>query len=369
MESTPGTGEWAKELSEAAQFALLKALVADSTAGICIFDSQLRYVYINDALADINGMPAAAHLGKTLYEMVPGLAESLLERVAPAVHHRQHISDVILEGETPHAPGIRRAWRESWYPLDLPGGEQYTAVLVREISEEHRLAAQVAEAVRRKSTLLATVAHELRGPLSPLAHIATLMRETNDPVSVRLSAIVERQTLKLSRIAADLSEAASQRREMFHIDRLPVRLGSVIDDALATVMDALTAKGHTLAITASNFDSQVTGDAFRLTQVLENLLSNAIKYTPSGGKIGIGGETRGGVATVEVSDTGPGIASGQLAKVFDLFARGDQDNGDIPGNGIGLWLARELVEAHGGTLTVRNEAGAGVTFVISLPTR
>ena len=356
------------DLPASLQSALLNALVSDSSVGICVLDSQIRYVYVNAKLAEMNGIPREAHLGVAIDSLLPGFLDPIRHLVEEVVHHRQWIPDLILEGETPQAPGVKRAWRESWYPVSIDQGE-YTAVLVREITDERTLFSKLAEANRRKGALMATVAHELRNPLGPLVHIASLLKTFSDPKAHQLSDMVSRQVGQLTRIVEDLLDASYIRQGLFRIERRLVRLREIIEEALFSVRDVMVDKQQVLTLNWADFDQVFQADHARLVQVFSNILSNAVKYTATGGSIKIQSRLIAGNVIVDVIDNGRGIPEDQLDKVFEQFSRGPHETPDIiEGLGIGLWLARALVESHGGTLTaLRNFSEQGTTFRMNLP--
>ncbi|MBX9609386.1 MAG: PAS domain-containing sensor histidine kinase [Gammaproteobacteria bacterium] len=328
----------------------------------------MRYVYVNDALASINGKSAAEHLGRTVDEVVPGLLSHIREYIAQLVEQRERIPDLLVEGETPLEPGTKRTWRESWYPLSAPEGE-FTAVMVREITEEQALASRVVEANRQNTVLMATVAHELRNPLASLANAAQVVAGFDEPSGPGVSALIARQVSQLGRIVEDLEATGQLRQRLFSIARAPLRVGELLDTAITTVNEAAAAKAQSVSVTPACLDQVVEGDRHRLVQVLTNLLSNAIKYTPVRSQIVVQAARAPTAVVIDVIDRGPGVLPKEIGEMFQLYARGTAAQAsDVPGSGIGLWLARELVEAHGGSLQARlNWPEPGLAVRVTLP--
>lgn len=227
------------------------------------------------------------------------------------------------------------------------------------------------EADARKDKYIATLAHELRNPLSAISSALTLWRRVpHDAAEVEnVRAVLSRHVKHLVRLIDDLLDLArvSSGRIVLHLS--PVDLATVISEALETVQPALTAAGHQVAVIAGDGPVYVEGDKARLKQVFVNVLQNAAKFTPGPGVISVCTQRRGGHAFVHVRDNGLGIPGDQLTVVFDAFYQVDAAFGRSQGGlGIGLSLCRQLVELHGGRIEAHSEGcGKGSEFVIELP--
>ena len=225
------------------------------------------------------------------------------------------------------------------------------------------------EADERKNEFLATLAHELRNPLAPIRTSLEIMRLSGSGVPPRgITAIMERQVNHLVRLVDDLIDVARITRGKIELRKERVHLNAVIADAVETSRPLIDAAGHQLELTLPRDDLVVDADPMRLAQIFSNLLNNAATYTDAGGRISVDVREADGSAVVTVADTGIGIAPDALSRVFELFAQADAPTRKHAGLGIGLTLARGLVELHGGTLTASSDGlGCGSRFVVRLP--
>jgi two-component system CheB/CheR fusion protein len=230
--------------------------------------------------------------------------------------------------------------------------------------KDARMAAEAA--IAAKDDFLALVAHELRQPLhASLAALQVLAARINGESGDRARAVIERQIVQMSRLVDDLLDAARVVKGHVELDVEAVDLRHAIDHAVDAVKPLLEERRHELAVSLPKHPVTVMADMARLQQVFSNLLTNAAKYTEPGGRIGItvgNGDRR---ATITVVDTGRGIDAAALPRIFELFTRGASD---VSGFGVGLAVARRLVELHGGSIEARSAgAGLGAEFTLSLP--
>jgi signal transduction histidine kinase len=225
------------------------------------------------------------------------------------------------------------------------------------------MADTIEEEDRLRRAFAADVAHELRTPLTILR---TQMEGVQDgviePSSPALASLLE-ETLRLSRLVADLELLASADAAGFSLVRQPVDLRPLLKGAAQEFAGPYEAEDVALRTDLS--DVRVEADPTRIRQVVTNLLSNALKFTPSGGEVALTVRADGDRAVIRVSDTGPGIPADEIAHVFDRFFRGRGVRAG--GSGIGLTVARELVRAHGGDIQVASDVTQGTTFTVSLP--
>ena len=235
----------------------------------------------------------------------------------------------------------------------------------------NRMLDRLHEQQQRKDEFLAMLAHELRNPLAPIAHSLELLKRTRGEgeLSAQARATMERQVRHLVRLVDDLLDVSRITRGHLELRRSRVTLASVLEQAVEACRAQIDAAGHALEISAPPAALAVEADPVRLVQVVSNLLNNAAKYTRPGGRIVLEACAQHGEARIRVRDTGMGIAPEMLDRVFDLFTRGEASNDPgASGLGIGLTLARRLVELHGGTLEARSEGlGRGSEFIVRLP--
>ncbi len=229
----------------------------------------------------------------------------------------------------------------------------------------------LAEADRRKDEFLATLAHELRNPLAPIRTALDLMAHP-DPDGLGHEAeraMAERQAVHLARLVDDLMDVARISRGKIDLRKQAVDLATAIRNAVEAARPALLGRRQVLVLDLPEAPVRLEADPTRLEQVLDNLLTNAIKYSEPGGRITLSATVAGGEARVVVRDDGIGIEPAMLARVFEMFVQAERrPERSRGGLGIGLGLARTLVELHGGRIVARSGGpGRGSEFEVCLP--
>lgn len=239
------------------------------------------------------------------------------------------------------------------------------------------MAARIEATEQTRRRLLSDVAHELR---TPVATIRAYVEGLDDGVAgwgPEVSGVFQSQAGRLARLCDDIAEVSRAEEHQMTLERSLVRLGDLLDAAIRSALPAYDAKGTALKQSPSStsaLETEVEVDAERIGQVLANLLANALRHTPSGGLVTVsaalppGAEDDGEVAVL-VADTGEGIPAEQLPHVFERFYRGDSARSRLAGgSGIGLTIAKALVDAHGGSLRASSLGrGHGSTFTMTLP--
>ena len=229
----------------------------------------------------------------------------------------------------------------------------------------------MAQANRRKDEFLATLAHELRNPLAPIASAADLLRmaRADEAQQRRLGEMIGRQTRHMTGLVDDLLDVSRVTRGEIALDLHAVPLREVIAEAVEQVAPLAAAKGQRVDTQAIAGPAMVMGDRKRLVQVLANLLNNATKYTPAGGRIVVGLSAPTDRILLSVQDNGIGMSADLMEHAFELFTQETRKTDrSLGGLGVGLALSKRLVELHGGELSVRSEGkDLGTTFVVSLP--
>jgi PAS domain S-box-containing protein len=240
-----------------------------------------------------------------------------------------------------------------------------------DITEAKELRALEHESARQKDQFIAILAHELRNPLAPIRLAVAMLRTKGptDPLVVRYGDVIERQATHMSRLLDDLLDVSRLSRGALTLQRAPVVLRDAIEAALDVSRPIVEQQRHNVNLHWRDGSIAIDADSARLTQAIGNLLLNAAKYTPSGGTIGVTVGRDDGDVVISVRDNGIGMDADMLATAFDLFTRGA--NGPAHGTdglGIGLALARRLVELHRGTLQATSAGpGLGSEFVVRLP--
>jgi PAS domain S-box-containing protein len=243
--------------------------------------------------------------------------------------------------------------------------------VARDIGERRQMLRALEEASRQKDRFLAMLAHELRNPLAPIRNGLQLLHMV-DPASepaARARAIMERQVDHLVRLVDDLMDVSRITRGKVEVRREPVELASVVLSAVETSRPAIEAARHHFTLNLPAEPVVVDADFVRLAQVFANLLNNAAKYTDEGGRISLAAEREGNEAVIRVRDNGIGIPPDTMPRLFEMFAQAEDSVGRSRGGlGIGLALARSLVELQGGRVEAHSEGrGRGSEFVVRLP--
>jgi PAS domain S-box-containing protein len=340
-----------------------------------VFDLEHRAIYANEALRKVWGVEDVS--GKKWMDLG-------YEQWHADLHDRE-IEQVVatrapIHSEIPFTgTNGTRVYDYIFAPVFGPGGEVVAiAGVTRDVTErkaaEQALrdqAERLAESDRAKDEFLATLSHELRNPLAPLRNAIALLRSATirDERVAGLQAVMERQVNHLVRLVDDLLEVSRISRGTFLLRKEPVSLATVVRNAIETSSPLLQAGGHELVEDLPAEPLWLEGDPVRLAQVLANLLNNAAKYTEDAGRIELRAWREDAQAVVSVRDNGLGIGPEMLPRLFDMFSRGDRDTARSQGGlGIGLALARRLVEMHEGSLEARSEGlGLGSEFVLRLP--
>lgn len=233
-----------------------------------------------------------------------------------------------------------------------------------------KLATELSEAAKRKDEFLATLTHELRGPLAPLANVLELWkRSSSAPQLRRARETMERQLGQMVRLVDDLLDLNRITRNRLELRKTRVELATVITQAVETSRPLIDARGQKFAVTLPKEPCELDADPVRLTQVFANLLNNSAKYTDPGGQILLSARRDGDAVVVSVRDTGIGIPPEKLGSVFDMFWQVDSALERSQGGlGIGLTIVKRLVDMHGGEIEARSAGvGKGSEFIVRLP--
>ncbi|MBD2463119.1 response regulator [Oscillatoria sp. FACHB-1407] len=499
------------------QFAELEGIYATAPVGLCFHDTDLRYVRINERLAEIDGVSVADHLGRTLREVLPELADTLEPLHHHVIERGEPILNVEIHGMTQAQPNVERDWIASYYPLkdgnnrvlgvnvvvqditehkqaqaereqllrqleierrfleqtlqQLPSGvaiaeaptgrllfhndeairllrhpmdmsetysgyanygalhpdgrpyqpEEYPiarSVLIGEVVkaeemsyrrgdgtetvfsvnaapivdpsgnrvaavstfediskrkqievERTHLLAEAETANRSKDEFVAMVAHELRSPLNAISGWAKLLqtRQFDPPTTQKALETIVRNTQTQVQLVEDLLDISRMVRGTLHLTLAPTNLAEVIEVAVETVRPTAEAKGLLLKMQRQQVEP-VLGDLHRLQQIVLNLLANAIKFTPEGGHIQVELTQSDSQVQLQIRDTGKGINPEFLPHIFDRFRQDQQDTTTKQGLGLGLAIAKYLVEMHHGSVTAESAGeGQGATFTVKLP--
>jgi signal transduction histidine kinase/integral membrane sensor domain MASE1 len=308
------------------------------------------------------------------------------------------IEDVVNDANFPRASAAAQAGLHAAFALPLMAGGQVIGVMeffsaeVRKPDQELlrmliALASQLGEYIFRNQSqarvealeeagrqtreFLAMLGHELRNPLAPIRNAVSAMQAhpLADQALRPSMGIIDRQVTHLSRLVDDLLDVSRVTSGKIELRQEALDLRSVVARAIEASRALIDERGHTLQADMPEEAIEVMGDLIRLSQVLQNLLNNAAKFTPPGGRIELRLERKDGAALLGVRDSGIGIPSQLLSKVFGLFVQGDRGLDRTEGGlGIGLTLVREIVLLHGGRVLATSDGpGRGAHFVVHLP--
>lgn len=237
-------------------------------------------------------------------------------------------------------------------------------------TQRKRMDVQV-EANRHKDEFMAMLSHELRGPLSPIRNALDILRQmkTNDPIIEQAGKIIDRQVGLMVRLVDDLLDVSRITQGKLRLTTEQVELRSIVNNAAESARPFMNARRHDFSVSLPTEPIWVQADPARLEQAVTNLLNNAGKYTNNGGLIRLSVNRSGAEAVIQVRDNGIGIDPELLPEIFDLFAQVNSSMGRSSGGlGIGLALARNLVEMHEGTLQASSAGlGQGCEFTVKLP--
>lgn len=354
-----------------------RRLVDALPTGIIVADAAGRLLELNDAARELLGI---ADTPQTVAEV--GAAVELREFGSEAlVTEQASLFTRAARGEsahgrftfTDHRTSQRRVVEASTRPAR--DGERIVATVMA----LHDVTAAV-DAERRREEFLSIVSHELKTPLTPLKALAQLIRTRLrrareagrepdlDSLEKNLVAI-ERQVDRMTNLVNDLLDISRASRGTFQIDPQPFDLAPAVRDLVQRYVDATAEDGRHHYRTEIPDSLPLTADQSRVEQVLWNLVGNAVKYSPRGGEVRVRLRAAEGLAVIEVSDQGIGIAAGDLDRLGRTpFARGAGKAETFSGMGIGLYLSRLVAEGHGGTLELES-AGVdrGTTVRVCLP--
>lgn len=233
--------------------------------------------------------------------------------------------------------------------------------------------ADIAAAYERHKDFVSILAHELKGPMTTIMGFGRTLEEHWDTIEeerrVQFISIVRRETERLAQLVSDLLDMSGIENGGFRYEMAPISIGDLVD-SIVTIHETLFA-GHRVKSEIADDLPPAMGDAERVRQVLLNLISNAVRYSPEGTTITITAEVieeaGGSWVKVSVTDEGIGIAPEHMERIFTKFAMVPKPGWTKKGTGLGLFITKGIVEAHGGRLWVESELGEGTTFYFTIP--
>ncbi|MDP9082643.1 MAG: ATP-binding protein [Pseudomonadota bacterium] len=328
-----------------------------------IFD--FRWTYLNPAAARALRRDVADLIGKRIGAVLPRAwqADGLFDRYVSVIEHEEQCEFEMQTAATDQ--GVR------WYNVLAAPLEGSLAVWFTNITGRKKYEETLREADRRKDEFLATLAHELRNPLAPIRQGVRIAASANSTDAQRRwsHAIIERQVQHMSLLLEDLLDVSRIGRGTLLLRKSIERLSEVMDTAIEAARPHLEAKRHQLEKSLPPAPVFLEIDPVRIAQVLGNLLTNAAKYTDPGGRILVSAKREGAEFVIRVRDNGIGLSEQQQTEVFEMFsqvpAAVEKSQGGL---GIGLALARGLIELHGGIIEASSGGlGQGTEVIVRLP--
>jgi PAS domain S-box-containing protein len=354
----------------------LRATLESIGDGFFACDAEWRFVYVNAAAERILGISRDDVLGKSHWDVFPLTLGTHLEE-----EYRRAAAGEVRDFENLYEPWGRwfhnRCYPRtgggmSVYFRDITARKHAEAERERMLAENQRLFREAQEANRLKDEFLATLSHELRTPLNAILGWAMLLRTRagEDGVPARALDAIERNAQAQAQLISDILDVSNitAGRLSFHVQEVAV--AELLDQVVEGMRPAAERKALTIAVEAPARPTLVRADPDRLRQVVSNLLSNALKFTPEQGTVSLALQVSDGALMLVVRDDGIGIEPGFLPHVFERFRQGDASTTrSHTGLGLGLAIAKYLVEMQGGTITAESGGlGHGATFTVRLPT-
>jgi two-component system, chemotaxis family, CheB/CheR fusion protein len=324
----------------------------------------------NAAAERLYGYKAEEVVGRSIALVMPPDHPDEMNNILERIRAGEHVDH--FETTRVRRDGRRIQVSVTVSPIkDAAGRVVGASKIARDITDQKRLEAELRDADRRKDEFLATLAHELRGPLAPLSNMLEIMKRTggNDELTLQARHTMARQLSQMTRLIDDLLDVSRISRGKLLLRRNVVELSSVMYQAVEACRPAAERAQQELTVTSPPEPIYVDADPVRLAQVFGNLLNNACKYTESQGRFVLRAERQGRDLMVSIKDTGIGIRAEMLPFVFNMFTQVDQSlERSQSGLGIGLTLVQRFVELHGGTVQALSEGpGRGSEFIVRLP--
>jgi signal transduction histidine kinase len=298
--------------------------------------------------------------------LLTGPAILLIERIS---HHRVHSYALGFGGAV---LSVLVLFRLAGLVRAVERARRSERLARREAEQAQQLLAyqneQLLELDTLKDEFVSNVSHELRTPLTSISGYVELMLEDEQDEERRsYLGIVDRNAERLLALVSDLLFSARLQGGRLELERTDVDLHQLVVQAVESARPRADTAGVTLTATVATVPL-VSGETVRLAQLVDNLVSNAIKFTPPGGRVAVSLSSAEGLVRFEVSDTGIGISEQERERLFERFFRSQNAlERQIQGTGLGLYISKAIVEAHGGRIGVDSQVGDGTTFVVELP--
>jgi PAS domain S-box-containing protein len=352
--------EYSHDLDARRVSGVVDAFFAAASAGLLLTDDELRCITVNDTMAAITGEAILDHRGRPVHELLPGGLEPRLREVVRTGHAIQRMP-FELHG---------RSFVGTFFPVyaDDHGISGLGGILI-DVTEHKRLENEMRAAIQMRERVLAVVSHDLRNPLGTIQLAVSTMPDAvrADPDAAKRIDIVQRATKMMESLIGDLLDIATIQAHKLALRMADEDAHSIVHEVIAIHAPLAEEKRVALVDETRLAGAHVRCDRSRISQVLSNLVGNAIKFCTAGARIWIGGFVDGDSVVLEVSDSGPGIPPADIPHLFEPYW--STQRGRQRGTGLGLFICKAIVDAHGGQLVVDSVVGHGTTFRMYLPRR
>lgn len=345
----------------------LEMVTERMSVGVAQCNQNLEFVWVNPAYARQLGLTPDQLQGRRIADVVGpesfNRVKPYIDRVLAGESVQHERAETLGEAAT---RWISAAYTPIWNGRPNPIG--WVAV-VSDLTERRALEEQLRDANSQKDRFLATLAHELRNPLAPIRYATRLLRpEVPAEMAADAGRMIDRQLAHMARLLDDLLDVSRITRGILEVRRDALDLRTIVQQTVEAVRPMASSVQQRIELEVPEIALPIQGDETRLIQMVGNVINNAIKYTAPGGQISVGATQDTSQVMVSVRDTGRGISEELLPRVFDLFTQGEPGARGQTGLGIGLALAKQIVDLHGGTIQVHSDGvGRGSEFLITLP--
>jgi signal transduction histidine kinase len=344
--------------------ALQRTLLDSTVDGICLTDVAGNVVLANAPMqrfAAELGLPTEGTAGEQLL--------SLAERTTEPARFRERMEalgrDLTASEDEFELTESRRVFRGYTAPVSRPDGTIVARIwTLRDVTADRHLE-------RLRDAFVGAVSHELRTPLTSISGFVEMLGDEEDrlsPSGRTYLRVLRRSTTRLQQIVEDMLLVAEIEANRLHLEHGPADLSELAAASIDAARPAAAARGVELRLDTAD-SLPLDADSGRLRQVLDNLVSNALKFTPEGGSVALSASNGGDAVRIEVADTGIGIPREEIGQLFSRFYRASTATRHaIPGAGLGLVIARAIVERHGGTISLESHLNEGTRVSVTLPT-
>lgn len=343
-----------------------ETIVDSITDGLIMIDASSTILHVNKRVADLFGFEEATAIGRPVTAMVND--DRVLTLLRSPLDETAMVDDRRLSFLQFDRDGMSSFFRPKVTVLQAPDGDLYGVLLLMQDITQFK------ELDRMKSDFIATVSHEFRTPVTSInMSVDILDQQLLGPLTPKQKELVtsaKEDCYRLTKLARELLQLSKLESGRVQVRDEPLAMHEVVEATLRPLRIQFQEKKVALESSVPTSLPQIVADEQQLSWVITNLVTNALKYTEAGGTVSVLGSTAPGEIRLEVRDTGVGIAREHIDRIFDKFVQVRNSAGSTPGSvGLGLAIAKEIVEMYGGRIWVESEVGQGSTFAFVLPTR